>query len=359
MAEVFKQRKQTIIVPVDTLAAFCTAVSNEPVITHPIRHLFIASHANPEGLLKIELDGSVTEITYEHLEKACKSGIIRILTTSLTPRPKDKSGNAIPATLHIRGCRIGQKQAQPFLELFKTAIGGELKVTAPKHFHVTAHNRSPAGAVEYMKYGFSIYRPEPLKSRGDLIKAFSLKEFLLLDGKTVVPEKWEDWIPKGTPLIGSNKVMTRVISPITGRPEPMEGEVRFKKRWYFDKKSAADKFVNLKSEPSNNKKKKEAVRSALIEQHASFRDGHLFPQFRRYGYSSMDEFMDGWNWNFRWQWSNNRLYFDPYRYEYVVIQPIVNPNTNVLYVNFYPTESTKKDALLMFEEDDTHFFSTV
>ena len=57
------------------------------------------------------------------------------------------------------------------------------------------------------------------------------------------------------------------------------------------------------------------------------------------GYNDLDEFMQGWDWQFDYDKKDKILWFNPVRIEYRMLQPIINEAKKSLVINYdtYPT----------------------
>jgi hypothetical protein len=360
MAGVLDNRPQTIRIDnplIDSLAGFIRALGNDTAVDKPIRHLLVASHANPEGHLFIRLSIlAAASISYEDLEAAVKDKSLLVDSRLLEPRPKDDGGNPVAAAFLFRGCRIGL--ATPYLKKLKEALGGTVTVIAPKHFHDAAQNSKPTGYVEYMSYNFPIYRPKAFRNQGEAVKAFTGTGFTRIDGQPVPPKLWPGWIPvKVLNKQGNNPVPATIVSPITNARESIPGYFRYTFRQFLKQ----DGSVNLPKDPGDEKGRKKAVRDDLVKNLPRYQDTHPFPEYVRYGYKTMDEFMDGWEWKFAYDKSSNLLSYNATRHEYTVIRPIAEPAKNTLILNFYPSGKAKKTAkpIEMLVPSDARFFATV
>ncbi len=360
MAGVLDNRPQTTLINnpmIDSLAGFIRALGNDTAVDKPIRNLLVASHANPEGNLFLRL--SILDagtITYEDLEAAVKDKSLLIDGRLLEPRPKDDGGNAVAAAFLIRGCRIGI--ATPFLKKLKEALGGTVTVIAPKHFHDAAQNSRPTGYVEYMSYNFPIYRPKAFRSKDEAVKAYTGAGFTRIDGQPVPAKLWPDWIPaKELNKQGNNSVPAAIVSPITNARESIPGYFRYTLRQFLKQ----DGSVNLPKDPGDEKGRKKAVQDDLVKNLTRYQDTHPFPEYVRYGYKTMDEFMDGWTWKFSYDKSTKLLSYNATRHEYIVIRPITEPAKNTLILNFYPSGKARKTTkpIELLDPGDTRFFATV
>lgn len=360
--EGYQLRPQTTILPPDirSLSAFIRALTSVekgplPLITkahprNPIRNILLVSHAYVEGYIKIAMnDGEAPGITYEDLEKAKQKGTLLIPTDDLLPRPKDAAQNPLVEAFHIKGCRIGL--ALPFLRLLKEALGGEVKVTAPKHYSAVGRHNNPDGIMEYMVYGFRLKRAQPFKNQAEVIRGFINEKFTRIDGSSVPDKMWQQWIPKKIDQDSNDK--ETVISPVTNKPLTVERAYVYFTDDLYDKRS----FIDLNSDPGTYENRKQAVKTQLSRL-PIFSPSHPFPKYIRLGYKSMEEFMDGWTWNFTWDASSKQLSFTATRYVYTVRVPITDPTTNRMLVNFFPSGS-KASFITQLNEDDTRLFATV
>lgn len=357
MKNVMKTKPQTINLDdsmITSLADFIKALSNSSKITHPIKNIILVSHANPEGLLKLPIDMLAGDrITYEDLEQAEQSKKIALDSELLSPRPSS-SGNKLAPFVHIRGCRIGT--AVPYLKKLKAAINDKIQVTAPKHFHLPLQSTGKhPGWAESMLYSFALYRPQKAKNRTEIINSFIKLNLKLIDSKPVTAKLLDSWLPqRGYHKSGKTKLKTKVVNPIHGRKQFVHAEYRYKKRDLFNQEQS----FALEKDPKTYDKRRQAVKSALEKVHSSYKSDHPYPQHVRYGYTSLDDFMKGWKWKFRYDSKTKTLYFSASRYEYTIVQPIVEPTTNRLYLNFYPLKKSDK-PIIMLVKSDTKFFQTV
>ncbi|MBI3897487.1 MAG: hypothetical protein HY308_04220 [Gammaproteobacteria bacterium] len=337
---------------VDSLRGFVRALGRSDQITHPIRHLLISSHTNPEGLLFMKLDTlGANHITYEDLEAAVRGNTLTIASPLLDPRPNDATtGQPIAAQVLIRGCRIGQ--AVPYLRKLKEAFGNTLPVVAPKHFHVVAQQSRPAGFAEYMAYGFTQARAAAFRNKAAAVRAFGAAGFTRIDGTPVPARSWGEWIPRR--ITSTQSLTTRVISPITNRRDATPAEFRVTNRTFLDQPGS----VSVTPDPSSYDARKRAVRDDMVANEPRYQSSHAFPEYVRYGHATIDEFMDSWTWSFSYDSSQQLLSYNATRVEYTVLQPIVDPANNELFLNYYPSASSGSviERLLV---TDARFFETV
>lgn len=358
-------------------------------IGHPVRNLIIVSHGNVAGLMEVPLDSpKVGVVVYEDLEKAEKSGALKIKTDSFQPRPKDTAGKEVVLTIHIRGCQIGavpryleakEGAISPFLLLLHKVLGGNIRLTAPKHTHAVAPHPYPRGWVEYMTYSFAVYRKEPLADLTAAADAFAAQGgFKYIDGSAVPDKQWREWLVAASggkklpinaegqrntePIIKSLKPFN-VKSPIS--QQMLKASVTF----YYLKVSPfpsdfTGRLVRLEKEPATLDEKLRVIRAELEKKY--FSPKHPFPAFGRLGYRTMDEFMNEMKWEEPiWDDENKWLVYDAYRYEYILHIPVVDPSDadRVLLCNFYPSTenvtSVAQSKVRELREEDGRLFSTI
>ena len=92
-----------------------------------------------------------------------------------------------------------------------------------------------------------------------------------------------------------------------------------------------------------------------------FDPSHPLPAYVRSGYDTMDEFMDGWDWQFDYDKAKKVLSYTPIRYEYRIWQPITTEPGNELIMNYYPTgripsRFSKLLPLVQLVVSDSYFF---
>jgi len=356
MAGLMDHRPQTIRIDdplVDSLSGFIRALGRNAAVTAPIRHLVVASHANPEGLLFLKLTTlDAAHVTYEDLEASVRARSLNVDPALLQPRPQDSAGTAIAAQFLVRGCRIGTAPA--YLRKLKEALGNAIPVIAPKHFHIVAQLTRPAGFVEYMGYSFAFTRPSQLRDRPAVLAAFQAGAFPRIDGSTVPVRSWNDWVPRNPHQTGEQEVAAAVLNPVTSRSESIPGRYRFRPRDLFPTQQS----FALQTDPGTDAGRKAAVQAELERVHPQYQSTHQFPEYVRFGYTTMTEFMDGWTWRFRYDSSTHTLFFSASRVEYTIIRPIVEVGTNQLVLNFYPS-GREGSVLELLNVTDARFFATV
>ena len=355
MGKLTEARPETIRINdalIDNLTSFIRALESSALITNPIRNLIVASHANPEGLLFIAMGMlSAKMITYEDLENAVKLKSILLDQGLFLPRPNDTSGTAVPVEFQFRGCRIGSQPA--YMGKLKEALGNWATVSAPLHFHIVAQFTVPSGYVEYMGYNFAITKPAKLKDKPAVVAAFDAAGFRRIGGTAVPKKLWSTWIPEKPNLPGDNEYANKVVIPITKAKGDAPRTFRYRFRQLLDSEGS----FALLTDTGKSKDRKNALKQELV-QLPRYQDTHPFPEFVRFGYKTMDDFMDGWSWVFRYDKTTKTMFYNGSRHEYTLIQPIAEITSDELVMNFYPT-TTKGKVIELLKTSDSRFFARV
>jgi hypothetical protein len=325
----------------------------------PIGDLFILSHGNDAGYMKLALDGTskvsskkiVAKHThYEQLEEAVAKGTVQI------PDVLHKSQTNPPAKInvHIRGCRIGQEPifVQKLWEAFRNPLSViPLSVTAPKHFHFNGGpggrgaTGSALGSVEYLAYSFQLNRPDAhqFATKIDAVDAFDNgvngTKFKYIPNRATppvardVPRKvWEDIIPNNVMVEGTRGPDIDVnVGVDIGDGRTM---ISLPHLFRHELIWSGHTVPNISSDPGNNPSR-EAVAKADIKGLDVFQSTHDFPMYVRYGYDNADDFLDSYTWECKYK--NKKIRCSLHRHEYTVMVPVTDPDPpHNLFFNGYP-----------------------
>ncbi len=357
MQALLRNRLQTEVTSsgAHNVAAFLAQLHSSATVAKPISNILISSHASDQGWLLIDLDSSTNgQISYEDLDAVRISTSINVPGALINPRPNDGAGNPIPAFVHIKGCRIGT--ATPYLQLLKTALGGSVRVTAPKHFHGN-YGFPGDGYVEYLAYSYEINRKTAFANRAAAIAAFKAGGFTRIDNSAIPDAKWNTYIPQNISA-AKTQVNHQVVlaQPINGRTaiSNLNGEFRHKRASF----GPFEIDYGSGSPPTNAAQQLSEIRNSfLTDSQNRWSDTHAFPVFRRLGYANFTDFMDG----MQWQMAVNGsvLSATGLRHEYTCIVPITDPANNQLFFNFYPNSGSGLSPITLLQESDARFFATV
>ena len=359
----FERRTSTTLINargLSTVRQFITHLDKTSSITKPVDDLLIGAHANNEGQFFIPMfPGQKGPTKFETLETTLKDA-----TKSITIPDAVigfKTGDPITHAVHIKGCNLGQ--ALPFLKKLKEALGGHVKITAPKLFH--GATPGPAeGVFEYIGYQFTLKRTKPFPTRKAALAEWDAAGFLLVDGNPVPTGDWNTLVPKnpnadvrfqvnsklGTAFGKRKTIRTprqhRVVQINFGPwivPFPTPADVP---------KSESDRLLELERH---------------LKQDARFKDTHPYPQFKREGFDNVIEFVSGYTWNC--QKRKASLVCVGTRFLYMIVLAITDPATTpqngffgdgTLIFNFYPNaRSTLTARTTAIKVTDPKFFVTL
>lgn len=342
-----------------TVRQFILHLSNHASISLPVEDLLIGTHANSNGFLFIPLyPGQRGHTNYEALEETINTNSHSISIPDAVIGYT--SGDSITHSFDIKGCNIGQQV--PFLIKLKEALGDHVKVTAPKHFHFLFDQRR-FGTIEGMAYEFSILRSTAISNRADLISAFQTETGLTYyDGSNIPSISWDSWLPirlRRNDLRRRRRLNRRNtvnLGQSIGRRSTLRNNIGF--RTEREQFSYTIAYPRPSDVPSSNADRMIALREQLGEID-SFDSSHDFPQYERWGYSSFNDFMAGYNWRLRKR--GRRLICIGTRFKYTVILPILDTSTDNLIFNYYPHSRSGNTEILSTDlvVTNSNFFQTV
>ena len=146
--------------------------------TQKIGNVHIVSHASQDHVSFAFTATQSGPSVYTKLIETIDGGAFRVPTKFGAVPPAGASRIGIV----IKGCRIGESEA--FMRLLKTLLGGEVLVTAPRHFNgfVGLINKASAYVIDCLTYNHELHRKLPITSHADLVTAFTGGGFLRFDG---------------------------------------------------------------------------------------------------------------------------------------------------------------------------------
>jgi hypothetical protein len=85
----------------------------------------------------------------------------------------------------IKGCRIGSSEI--FLLLLKTLLGGQVQVTAPRHYNgmLNISKKGAVVALDTLTYNIEVHLKDPITSHAKLVDAFKAAKFPRYDGSQI------------------------------------------------------------------------------------------------------------------------------------------------------------------------------
>lgn len=339
------RRPETVpVTGCNSLNSILNAIVSGSQITTPINDIIIVSHSNVGGFLFFRLFDTSrnAQINYEELN----GYINNTERPQITDRVIRNNAN-----IHIRGCNIGW--AEPFLRLIKRLFGDAVTVTAPRHVDGFGHfwRGQTSYRYEWMLYYFLLLRKEQVTDRDELISLFYNAGFTDIFGSSIGESNWNSWIPQN--INTSSSTRHELTSPLD--PEMyIDREFRFLQ----DNNMYEYGIDDLDSEPDGTgdpDPRIEILRDHLRTE-PTMLETHEFPEYRWFGYNSLDDFVDNISWTFNW--SNGVLTCNGSRCLYEVRIPITDGDNNLMLNAFLDAGERQYEHHDMLETD-TRFFGIV
>jgi hypothetical protein len=345
-----------------TLREFIQHLDSSSTVTKPIGDILLASHANSQGFLTTAamFPGQRVSTSFEILEDT-------ISDTSKSIAIPDSligfvTGNPVTHNFHLRGCNIGK--ATPFLNKMKEALGGNVKLTVSLHFDEFVLNAG-YGVWESLFYEFRLIRKTAFGSRADYITALDAAAFKYYDGSLVPLTEWKKLVPAKI----TKTQLIKVTLPL-GVTLKKRSTIDFNRQFRYDNTpyttsisfsdptripaTEADRLAVLKTFLTNKKYRASASTGA-------FDPAHPYPEYVRWGYTSLQEFLNEHEWTFSIK-DENVLVCKGSFHAYTMMFPITDRTAatsgNLLF-NFYPAAGSGLSSISQLLETDPVFFATV
>lgn len=362
MKDLFNHRPNTTLVNqtgITRVDQFIDHLETNAGVTRPVEDMIIASHGNDGGWLQIQFgdidadgDGNPdSNTTYEVLEIADATNVAEI--PAIVP--------GATSQFHIKGCKIGQNYAVPFVQKIKATLGGVVPVTAPKHFHEVWF-RTDLGVLEYLGYDFSVVQATAFANRAAVLAAFGGAGLLFIDNSAIPVSYWSSRIPTKVGTGRSERSYAVNLSPAL---TPTNGSAINSLRLTLDAsfRHDAERFTftlsyGAGSPPTSAAAKKADMKTSMAGV-AVFGVAHPFPMYARYEYNNLDQFVDGFTWAFTFDKNSHDMRCVGTRHRYTLIVPITDPANNNLFYNFYPYAGNPTPVIRQLLESDARFFLTV
>ena len=355
-------------------------------------NLLIFGHGFHGDYFEVALDaahrtrlGNKKAVTYyEDLRLAESSGTIAPAPTSLSP------GGAI----HLKGCSVG---AQPkYLTAFKQALGGFMRVTAPKHFHIFTDLESGEGVFEYFHKRYVVYRKtlgvdgnKPIGSTNlgisatQLVDEFDSQKFTLVDSTTPIPKAWwEEFIGtlpvpllSGAKELGNFKLHDRIGMLKHVHFEPEYGPRGFYKlpiALIHDSSNDYEHTVSgFRAKYPTAVPPDEEIHPARDEDleilrqelpsDPRFTTGHPYPLWERYGEPDLEQWLTKRNWKTVYDDTSDAMVMGGWRHAFAIRLPACRSRDKDFVIqkfNYYPAASGRSFASHL-SETDSELFLTV
>lgn len=363
------------------IASFINDLSTDSSVTKPVDDLYIATHAGADGFLfvrlfrgQVDVLGSPTDVTdYEVLDQAVGPAGPARIPDSLVGYTRGTPDPPPTHSVHIKGCNIGRDRflpratvpVAPFLTRMQQVFGGNVRLTAPKHFHGLLPETNHNGMFEYMEQEF-IVRTKAVRSgrgfrgfanRADLIDAYKAAQLRYYDGTAIPDADWDTLVPRR--MVDNRRIVMTI--PL-GRTVENLTSVPIAKQFRIETERVDWTFTPSGTIPTDPAQRL-AILRASIAADARFATTHAWPMYERRGFADFASYMDGHHWSFDVRGGD--LVCVGRRFDYTIVQPIVDrsvtpPATRPLIFNFYPgVGSTEAPILNGFVETDGRFFGRV
>lgn len=253
--------------------------------------------------------------------------------------------------LRIVGCNVGR--AEPFVDKLSDAFGPHVRVRAPKHLNTIARRRK--GMYECFQYSFELARRDHIRNRDALVEAFQDEGFEFYEGTEADPNLFEAWVPNRLSrrfLRNSGKVKSRHVHgrPTLGRSIDKETKLKLGIQLKHTRRRYSFR-INYEdiAPPRRRADQMDALLEAL-ERTDEFDEDHDYPQYARYGYDDVEDFVDGWSWRFRRR--RRRLDCTGTRHDYRISVPLAHIDTGHLIYNFVPLRKSDTELIMEIPEDN-------
>ena len=360
----FTRRATTTLVAARGVTAVAPLISHldaTPSVAKPIGDLLFGAHANDEGeLFMPSFPGQNGPTVFETLEETLNDPTKSIQIPD--PLIGFTTGSQVTHAVHIKGCNIGK--ARPFLVKLKAALGGHVRVTAPKFFH----GATPApneGSFEYLGYQFAIRRATAFPNRAAALTEFDTAQFRLIDNTVVPTADWNRLIP-GNPNLTVRQQIPSRLGVTIGRRATINTAREYRATgigfgpWIIT-------YPPQATVPTTETAKLADLKTS-IRSDPRFDDTHAFPVYKREGFATFNDFFSGYDWTCN-PARGKRLICTGSRILYVILLAVTDPATTPpngffgdgnLIFNFYPNAgSTLAARTTALQVTDPRFFETV
>ncbi|MAZ27445.1 MAG: hypothetical protein CL868_10260 [Cytophagaceae bacterium] len=347
-----------------------TCLKTDTDIQRPVGNIYIVSHGRDNGWMQvpfanIDLDSrqGPDNTTYEVLIEADNSNVCDIPAAMRDDNTK----------IRIRGCNIGQDYALPFVNKLKAAFGGNVPISAPKHY-VLVVPIPDAGSIEAFCYQFQLKVRDEFTgddARQNLIEAFQLEAHDFVKGAILTDDWWDKWIPEDI-SVGERDVLHKVrfsppLKPRRGADISV-ANISVPKAFKSQQVLFPMKKENVTSDPGSPQARLDLILDE-IRNHPLFASTHAYPYYKRMEFDTVNDFLDAHLWFPIYKPEEQEVFAVGRRYIYTVSPPItLDPEAddtlddgtkNKLLYNFTPKSNNPNPAVTLIDEDDTEIFQIV
>lgn len=336
-----RRRLTDVVTRRNSLEGILNSIASGRGVHAPINDILIVTHANEWSQLKVKLTGRSRGNWTDY--NALKNYVSNGSRPRLNERDLRSNANVI-----IRGCNIGK--SPQYLRKLKELFGRNVNVFAPKHIDVF-FGRAP---LEHMMYLFQINQKTRATNKAGLIGLYQDAGFRDIEGDEIDNTKWDQWIPS---RIHPNRAVSSRFScnvPATFNSRPIIQRIYKYKRHVFP----FDPFtitIRTGSPPHSNEDRIQMLKEVISENDAM---NQPFPLYEQYGYDSLEDFIDHYNWNFTWRRRRRKLLCRGSIHVYQVRIPITDGSNN-LYINALAQSGGRSYQKQDIEIMDSRFFESV
>lgn len=337
--------------------------------------LVVGGHANRRGAWFVSPFTGAFQTDFEFLEESMNAPIqsIEIPDALIGFDPANPQPTA--RAFHVKGCSIGT--ARPLLIKLREALGDHVRVVAPKHFHGISTNGTPGVTpieiIEWMAYEFVVFRKTAFPNVNALAAAFHAKGFTRPDGTPITLVSIKAWlrtlrVRRYDRAADVQREPRLPISLNIGGHRFARGLMAFSIQTPRTTLVVQTIGVPPPAVIPPTHAGRVAMLPAWLTTDEIFTDTHPFPFFKRIGYATLTDMIDGLQWRFVVDTtvSPPTIECQGGRFEYGLLIPIANPGTGgtlnptraPLIFNHVP-ESGAPATTPAFDETDTFFYETV
>lgn len=366
---------------VDTLLEFIAEANRRAAPPPPINEeLVVGGHASTlDGLLVDPFPGSPGPWTdYEALEASMNGASQPIAIPDQLIGYSTTSPNPTARAFHIKGCNVGK--ATPWLTKLHSALGGHVRVTAPRHFHGVSTNgtmgTSSVDILEWMAHEFVVFQKTAIPSRNALAAAFHAKGYARPDGTPIPLASFRAWLKflAITPRMQAHDtfIQSKNIRVPLGRNI---GGLKYTSGvMHYDCTTPDDPTIEetftfpAGEAPTDNPAGLLAALPSLLLTRREYQATHPFPIYQRVGYTTISDMIANLKWTFKVTNHTTPTSVTCFggRFQYELLVPIANPGPRgaveptkaPLIYNHIP-ETGPPAVAPAFDENNTFYFGTV
>jgi hypothetical protein len=345
-----------------------------PAAARPVGHVYIGSHASPDGWMDIDFDDEAPGDT-----PSAHTSVDDLIAAKLSGSVKFKAGTLGPTSeVRIRGCEVGR--STKFMTALHDAFGAAT-VVAPKFFDVvgsvmytpvSADTASDIGSLEFFQYAFLIRRLSRYANRAAALADFRAKTatFRFIDEAPVPASAWDKWLPAQVHDIWTYDGPDQMIGT-RSKPEKLSKRVLDMDSWdctpgimYYRQEVSIVLKPKAGDDPASptpalaDVAAMRAYAKTILPNIDPYKSTYLIPAYEDFGFTTLNNFIDGVNWRVDIVNAATGLrHLVAFLYNYTVMAPVMDRATNRLMYNFETADSTVVASHVGVLETNTDFFA--